>query len=468
LITSQAAGQLRDILVRARYGDAINASGDEEVRLRRAVAGSPGWTLVSLFHAGHPTPVEHISETIDALLLQELLEADVLRREGDAIVSAYRIAASDGLLVVHDPSPPTRADHVMGVNPAARTLASLTIREPVETALDVCTGCGYQALLLARHAERVVATDILPRALSLTRLNAALNGVANIECRTGDFFEPVAGERFDLVVCNPPFVISPDSEYAFRDAGLRGDAVSAIMLKSVCAHLNDGGFASVLVNSGLEDDEPWDARGKGWLVDAGCDATFLRWSVSDPLTYTAIWNAHLAQLDRKAYTAALDRWPEYLHGLGFTKIAEMGVIMHRRAGTNWIAAFEAAAGPSGDATRQLLNIFAAQHFLVDQAKELLDRRFRLIEGHQIDQAMLFAHGSYEIPNATLHLPAGAGLTGAVPANLIPLLFNLSAGSLREVASSFARQMDLNPAAVLEDASAMVRQLFGSGLLEMTG
>ena len=54
-----------------------------------------------------------------------------------------------------------------------------------------------------------------------------LNGVANIEFRAGSFFEPANGEQFDLVVSNPPYVISPETELIFRDSGKLGDSVSA-------------------------------------------------------------------------------------------------------------------------------------------------------------------------------------------------------------------------------------------------
>lgn len=100
---------------------------------------------------------------------------------------------------------------VTGINPTTVLLAQMTIRRPVQTALDVGTGNGVQALLAARHACRVVATDINPRALNVTAFNALLNGVANIECRRGSFYEPVDGEIFDFISINPPFVISPET-----------------------------------------------------------------------------------------------------------------------------------------------------------------------------------------------------------------------------------------------------------------
>ena len=78
------------------------------------------------------------------------------------------------------------------------------MRRPVEHALDVGTGNGIQAIHAARHCSRVVATDVNARALQFAAFNAQLNGFDNIEVREGSFFDPAEGERFDLVISNPP------------------------------------------------------------------------------------------------------------------------------------------------------------------------------------------------------------------------------------------------------------------------
>ncbi len=73
----------------------------------------------------------------------------------------------------------------------------------------------------------MVATDVNARALRMARFNAALNDLSAIDVRDGSFFEPVAGERFDLISTNPPFVISPATgeRLVYRDSGLPGDRV---------------------------------------------------------------------------------------------------------------------------------------------------------------------------------------------------------------------------------------------------
>ena len=101
-------------------------------------------------------------------------------------------------------------DHVLGISSAATSLAQLTVRDQVGRALDLGTGCGVQSLHLAAHARRVVATDVnAARAAADPVQRRAQRGGDRIEVREGSFFEPVAGERFDLVATNPPFVISP-------------------------------------------------------------------------------------------------------------------------------------------------------------------------------------------------------------------------------------------------------------------
>ncbi|WP_241975435.1 MULTISPECIES: methyltransferase [unclassified Cryobacterium] len=142
--------------------------------------------------------------------------------------------------------------HVLGVGGASLTLSGLLLPNPVDTALDLGTGCGIQALHASRHARRVVATDISERALELAALNAALNGVTNIEFRLGSLFEPVAGERFDHIISNPPFVITPRAEgvpsYEYRDGGLVGDALVESVVRGAAEHLTPTGVAQLLGN----------------------------------------------------------------------------------------------------------------------------------------------------------------------------------------------------------------------------
>ena len=119
---------------------------------------------------------------------------------------------------------------------------------PGAAVLDMGTGSGICALVAARHAGRVVAVDVSPAAARCTRLNAVLNQLEErIDIRLGDLFEPVAGERFDLVLFNPPFLIGVPKDD--RDAAWRSEDTARRFAAGLGDHLFPGGTALVLLSS---------------------------------------------------------------------------------------------------------------------------------------------------------------------------------------------------------------------------
>jgi SAM-dependent methyltransferase len=170
---------------------------------------------------------------------------------------------------------PLDEDHVLGVGGASMTLSGLIVPREGARALDLGTGCGIQALHLSRLAAHVVATDISERAIAIARFNAELNGIAGIEFRLGDLFEPVAGERFDLIVSNPPFVITPRASgipsYEYRDGGMVGDSLVEAVICGCARHLAPGGIAQLLGNWEYSGQPGGDGllRVAQWIDDAG-------------------------------------------------------------------------------------------------------------------------------------------------------------------------------------------------------
>ncbi|GFZ87056.1 methyltransferase [Nesterenkonia alkaliphila] len=197
-------------------------------------------------------------------------------------------------------------DHVLGVGQASLTLAGITHRRPVQTALDIGTGCGIQLLHLLDHAEHVTGTDLSPRALDFARFNLLLNAPAleldprNLEDRVelleGSLLEPVAGRTFDLVVSNPPFVITPrqageteSDRYTYRDGGREGDALMQELIAGLPAVLNPSGTAQMLGNWESSADEAWDARPRSWVSQAGLSAWFIQRDEQTPAEYAETW-----------------------------------------------------------------------------------------------------------------------------------------------------------------------------------
>jgi hypothetical protein len=197
--------------------------------------------LVTLFCSGSAVEVKEAEAGLAASNLIDLEKLGLVElRDGRAHPRC--LLRPHGDLIVASDLPTRRSDCVLGVVPASETLAHLTVRRPAKRALDLGTGCGAQGLLLARHSETVVSVDVNPRALAFASFNAVLNGAANVQCREGSWFAPVADERFDVIACNPPFVVSPDAAYTYRDSALPRDGVCRMVVRDAADHLSDGGF----------------------------------------------------------------------------------------------------------------------------------------------------------------------------------------------------------------------------------
>jgi methylase of polypeptide subunit release factors len=279
------------------------------------------------------------------------------------------------------------------------------VRRPVAAVLDVATGCGIQALLAAPHAEHVVATDVNERALAFAEFNAALNGIENVEFRAGSFFEAAAGERFGLVVCNPPYVISPETEFVFRDSGLPGDTVSAKLVAELPAYLEEGAFGTILISWIAGEDST--LRPRAWLEGLGCDGWILHTATDDPLKAASQWNRPLEGTPEE-FAQRVDAWLEYYARLGIEAIAYGAVVLRRRSGGgNWTRMAEFPSTRPQAASDHLQRLFAAQDFLgatTDDA--LLDGRFTLVERAYFDRTARVESGTWTETSAAVRIAEG--------------------------------------------------------------
>ena len=235
---------------------------------------------------------------------------------------------------------PLADDHVLGIGGATLTLLEMTVRERVDSALDVGCGCGIQALYLATHAERVVATDLSSRACALTQFNAALNE-AVIDVREGSLFEPVEGETFDLIVTNPPFVITPDSVRGaaglleYRDGGMDRDNLIRAVLRGAPACMNEGGTLQMLANweipADRNPDTQWSWRVDSWLDALPVDAWVVQRDVLDPARYVDMWirDSGGQLMARADYERAFTSWLADFRRAGTGAIG-MGFVALRR------------------------------------------------------------------------------------------------------------------------------------------
>ena len=316
--------------------------------------------LLAFFLLARPLTEAEAAEVFgDALVDFEnaaLIERDAADR-WTASVDLRPHAADDGTeifvaadLGAHQRPGVLRKDHVLGIGHASLTLAQITERTPVKRALDVGTGCGIQTFHLLAHAEHVTATDISERALAFTRFNLLLNAQvlnidpqnpqARVSLREGSLLEPVAGERFDLVVSNPPFVITPrvagesaEEQFTYRDGGLPGDEIVSTMVRQLPSVLVPGGRAQMLGNWEIIRDSadpdaprPWDERPRAWVADGGAEAWFIQREALTPASYAETWLKDASEnRDRshyeQTYVAYLNDFASRnVHSIGFGMI----------------------------------------------------------------------------------------------------------------------------------------------------
>ena len=276
--------------------------------LRRTRDGSPLATLARLFVVG--VPVER----------EQGRRAGVpdswLAPDGSALVRLQPVRHGGvEVLCPHDPGRAATGvdpEQVLGVGAASLTLAAATPRDVVGSALDLGAGCGVQALLADDHVRRVVATDSNPRATAYARLAGVLNR-ADLDTRTGDLLAPVEGERFDLVVSNPPFVIGPGRRYTYRDSGLGGDEVCRRLVQAVPRHLTDDGVAVLLVNWLHLAGEDGDERVMSWFEGTGCDGWVVQRELAAPEDYVTAWLRDTDEGPR--FDALYEQWLDALAGV---------------------------------------------------------------------------------------------------------------------------------------------------------
>jgi Methyltransferase small domain len=453
-VAQVAAGELAPLVRATRSGDAL------DVLLRLFVVGLPV-TPADARAALGPVPVEELAAGGVVAAAPAGVEARITLRPLDG---------PEAWIVAHDrpaaPGTSLATDHVIGVSVSSMALAGATIRRPVAAALDLGTGCGIQALFAAGHSDRVVASDVNPRAAALASLTMALNGAGHVEVRTGDLLGPVAGETFGLVVANPPFVISPSERYLFRDGARPVDELCRTLVGSVPAHLDQGGHFQCLASWAHVTGEDWRDRLAGWFAGTGCDALVLVREAVDPATHAANWLRQTEPPDR--WDPEYDRWMAYYEVQRIEAIGLGLVTMRRRpgGGEGWFRAEEAEqdfAMPCGDhlgAAFELADLLAA----LDDAG-LAATHLRVAPDVVLDERATPAGAGWSVTDRRLRQTAGLCREGEVD-GLVAAIVAACDGSrpLGAVLDEVARSTGADPGAVARAALPLIRRLVEQGFL----
>jgi methylase of polypeptide subunit release factors len=477
-----AAEALGTALRRARYSedavyrylgdDAYSSEPADAPADERRLPSTPVATVVRLLFLQRPVSRADAEAALGRSGI-EALEATGLAEVADRVVPRGRILPVGELLLASDGfsrDADDPEDYVATYTPTARVLDSLTPRPRVDRALDVGTGSGVHALLAAQHAGHVIATDVNPRALSYTQLNAALNGIDNVECRQGSLFEPVAGETFDLITCNAPYVVSPERRWVYRDSEFQDDEVSERLLAAAAAQLADGGYAAMLLSWLAFDAEDPDARVLAWAEATDCDSWILPTVSADPLTHAAEWNSHL---DGAALEEALDEWTRYFDSLSVELISEGAVVLHRRVGgVQTTRVDQLDEEDLDDASDQILRAFESRAWLSesDSDKRVLGAHISVASPLRLERELessgrraVDVEGRVEIADGTKHAVD-------VSADAQEVIASLDSGmTLEEVVDTTAQRLGLEDDEVdelREETLEVVSELLELGALHL--
>ncbi|MGE9807315.1 DUF7059 domain-containing protein [Janibacter sp. G1551] len=455
---------------------------DHALPAARALAGDdPLAVIVRLFCLNHAIDTDVVERALPTVGVAGLVGLGLVAAEGAAVRATCDLRPhacdSAGWWLASDlpesaVGGPLPQDHVLGIGGASTTLATWTPRLPVARALDVGTGCGVQSLHLSQHAEHVVATDLSARALGYAAFNAALNGTS-WELRAGSMLEPVAGETFDLIVSNPPFVITPRAAgvplYEYRDGGRSGDAVVADLVRRVGAHLAPGGIAQLLGNWEIvgDDEDAWRTKVASWVEGTGLDAWVVQRETQDPAEYAETWVRDGGQqpgtrAHEQLYGAWLDDFASRgVSAIGFGIITVQRPDRERATFVDLVEVTGPVAQPMGPA---VLAGLRARTWLAERTDdEVLDTAWRCAD--DVTEERHSRPGDTD--PSVIVIRQGGGLRRAIRVDTLgAALLSVCDGELtaRQAIVAIAGLLDLDASVGLADGVTLVRDLSADGLL----
>ena len=226
-------------------------AADARVLLAHALERPPAW----LFAHGDEAIDAAAQQRFEALLARRIAGEPVAYLIGRRGFWAFDLLVSPQTLI---PRPETELLVELALERASPDVALRMV--------DLGTGSGAIALALAheRPQAQVIAVDVSEGALDIARANAHALRLANVEFREGDWLAPLAGERFDLIASNPPYIADADPH--LREGDLRFEPARALssgpdgleaidtIIRDAPAHLHPGGW--LLLEHGWEQGAP--------------------------------------------------------------------------------------------------------------------------------------------------------------------------------------------------------------------
>jgi len=426
-------------------------------------------TLLRWFWIGMPQDASASAEHLPPWFIPLALECGLLHQHGNDLAPEAMFLPTDGFIFAADHTSKIDTadrDLVLWPNPTSRLLSRFTVRRPSRATLDVGTGTGIQALIAAFHSQEVVATDLNSRAVAFAAFNARLNGIENIECLAGEGFEPVAGRKFDLVVSNPPFFVSPSTSYLFCDNPMDLDQLCRRLTREAPNYLNEGGYFQMLCEWAEVEGQPWQERLEEWFEGSECDAWVMKGYSQEPSEYA---EEHIrstvsaSDRDAELFTSYMD----YYRARKVKAVCGGIIVMHRRSGKNWIFMEEVQSTPKQPFGELVASAFDARDFLYSHTsdEQLLEVQPTLSPNAQLEQIFRRGAEGWQPEGLTLRLVKGFEYFFG----LQPLVAEFLSGcdgtkTFRELINAFASRAKAPHEQVQRECLGVARKLIERGFL----
>lgn len=300
----------------------------------------------------------------------------VVAKPDKTLLSRFRLSVVKGMYILADDLR-HGGDAVMGLGNTTRGLMEAVGAGKLGRVLDLGCGAGAMALVLSKSAESVIATDINPRALVFGRMNAAINGVGNVQFREGDLYEPVKDDAFDLIVSQPPFIPMPEGStpttYLF--GGARGDELPLRVMAGIAQHLRDGGRAVILIQWPELDGEALSERVRSAVSSSDVDLLLVAFPPLDLNTFCLAYASHdQAELGERFETQVM-WWREHVARMKVGSMRHCFNILRKHSKhLGWTRAVFPA---TGIATRESIDRLLARYDLLSADNALICAQLRI-------------------------------------------------------------------------------------------
>lgn len=425
--------------------------------------------LLRMFWIGDGLEAKYVSGLLGDEFVSLLLASGLVHQEGSLLVPDFMLLHVFGFLVVSDhPNAILRkqAEMVLWPNPTSKLLMRFSVHKHSRATLDLGTGSGILSLAASAHSDTVVATDLTERAVICTRFNARLNGVENIEAMSGDCFAPVAGRRFDLILSNPPFFITPQTDFIFCENPMDLDGLCRRLVKEAPSYLNEGGFMQILCEWAQIKGESWEDRVAEWLRDTGCDAWVMKGLTQDPEEY-AQHRIRETSLDPSGDSDAYAGFMNYYRHRGVESIHDGLIVMRRRTGRNWVRIETVPTRPSGELGEMIVSTFAAhdQMQAADTDEKLGELRPKMASNARLEQICVQSEGHWKAEKLTLRMFNGFQFNVEVQPLVADFLVKCDGTrTVADVVAAFAESVGEPLEKVQAECLGMIRRLIERGFM----